>query len=38
MTRKFFAGGNWKMNGNKATIDQLLKTLADGPINANVGE
>lgn len=26
MTRNFFVGGNWKMNGSKATID----TITDG--------
>lgn len=36
MARKFFAGGNWKMNGNKATIDEILAFLAAGPINDNV--
>ncbi|XP_071841455.1 triosephosphate isomerase-like [Apostichopus japonicus] len=27
--RRFFVGGNWKMNGNKASIDEIVKNLAD---------
>ncbi|KAG8183512.1 hypothetical protein JTE90_003862 [Oedothorax gibbosus] len=33
--RKFFVGGNWKMNGNKSAIDGILKFLADGPLDPN---
>ena len=36
--RKFFVGGNWKMNGNLAKIDELVKMLNDGGVNANTGE
>lgn len=25
--RKFFVGGNWKMNGSKASVDELVKML-----------
>jgi len=31
--RKFFVGGNWKMNGNKASIDGIIKFLNDGGCN-----
>jgi len=33
--RKFFVGGNWKMNGNKASIDDLVKLLNDKGLNPN---
>jgi len=33
--RKFFVGGNWKMNGNKASIDGIIKFLNEGGINPN---
>jgi triosephosphate isomerase len=33
--RKFVVGGNWKMNGSKAQIDEILKWLNAGPLNAN---
>jgi len=36
--RKFFVGGNWKMNGNKASIDELVKLLNDKGLNANTGQ
>ena len=26
-TRKFFVGGNWKMNGNKSSIDGIVERL-----------
>ncbi|KAL9970190.1 hypothetical protein ACROYT_G022524 [Oculina patagonica] len=32
MERKFFVGGNWKMNGSKAKIDEILKNLAGGDL------
>lgn len=35
MTRKFCVGGNWKMNGNKAEIAEICKTLTAGPLDAN---
>lgn len=31
--RKFFVGGNWKMNGNKAKIDSILTFLNSGKLN-----
>lgn len=34
--RKFFAGGNWKMNGTKAEIDAIIAFLTEGPLNSNV--
>lgn len=33
MARKFFVGGNWKMNGNKASIDGIIKFLNEGGVN-----
>ena len=30
-------GGNWKMNGSKASIDGILKTLAEGNLSSNTG-
>jgi triosephosphate isomerase (TIM) len=36
MSRKFCVGGNWKMNGDKASITELAKTLTTGPLDANV--
>lgn len=33
--RKFFVGGNWKMNGSKASIDGIVQFLNDGGNNAN---
>lgn len=33
--RKFFVGGNWKMNGNKVAIDGIIKFLNEGGINPN---
>lgn len=38
MSRKFFVGGNWKMNGSKKVADELLGTLVKGPLDPNVGE
>ena len=38
MSRKFFVGGNWKMNGDKASIDGIVDFLAKGDLPANVGE
>ena len=31
--RKFFVGGNWKMNGDKASIDVICKFLTQGPLD-----
>lgn len=33
--RKFFVGGNWKMNGNKSSIDGIVKFLTEGPLDPN---
>ncbi|XP_076086358.1 triosephosphate isomerase-like [Mytilus galloprovincialis] len=33
--RKFFVGGNWKMNGNKASIDGIIQFLNAGPLDPN---
>ncbi|XP_055850002.1 triosephosphate isomerase [Episyrphus balteatus] len=35
MVRKFCVGGNWKMNGNKAEIAEIVKTLVAGPLDPN---
>ena len=37
MERKFFVGGNWKMNGSKASIDGILQTLAEADLNSSTG-
>lgn len=34
--RKFFVGGNWKLNGNKSTIKDIVKFLNDGCANDSV--
>jgi len=31
--RKFFVGGNWKMNGTKASIDEIIKFLNEKGLN-----
>lgn len=36
MGRKFFVGGNWKMNGDKKTIDGIIQFLKKGPIDPEV--
>lgn len=36
MGRKFFVGGNWKMNGDKAAIDGICEFLNKGPCDPNV--
>ncbi|XP_020616646.1 triosephosphate isomerase-like [Orbicella faveolata] len=33
MERKFFVGGNWKMNGSKGKIDEILKNLAESSLS-----
>lgn len=35
MGRKFCVGGNWKLNGDKASITELCKVLTTGPLNAD---
>jgi triosephosphate isomerase len=37
MGRKFFVGGNWKMNGTKAGIDSIIDFLSKGPLDPNAG-
>jgi len=36
MSRKFFVGGNWKLNGNKAANAALIKELNAGDIPSSV--
>lgn len=36
MSRKFFVGGNWKMNGSKDTIAEIVGFLKSGPLDPNV--
>nr|XP_033338877.1 triosephosphate isomerase [Megalopta genalis] len=36
MGRKFFVGGNWKMNGTKNEIDGIVAFLKTGPLDPNV--
>ena len=31
--RRFFVGGNWKMNGDKASIEALCKMLTRSPLD-----
>ncbi|XP_060084860.1 triosephosphate isomerase-like [Ylistrum balloti] len=33
--RKFFVGGNWKMNGLKPDIDEIVAFMNAGPLNEN---
>lgn len=35
MGRKFVVGGNWKMNGNKQQITEILGFLKAGPLNSD---
>ena len=35
MARKFFVGGNWKMNGTKSSIDEICSWLVAGPLDPN---
>jgi len=37
MGRKFFVGGNWKMNGTKESIDKIVDFLKEGPLDPNTG-
>lgn len=37
MGRKFFVGGNWKMNGTKSEINDIVAFLKTGPLDPNVG-
>ncbi|RWS17639.1 triosephosphate isomerase-like protein [Dinothrombium tinctorium] len=36
MGRRFFVGGNWKMNGNKKSIDEIIAFLTEGPLDPEV--
>lgn len=36
MGRKFFVGGNWKMNGTKSEINDIVAFLKTGPLDPNV--
>jgi len=33
--RKFFVGGNWKMNGNKSEIDDIVNFMVSGDLDPN---
>ncbi|KAJ4423987.1 triosephosphate isomerase [Gnomoniopsis sp. IMI 355080] len=35
MARKFFVGGNWKMNGTQASVKEIVKTLNDAKLDPN---
>ncbi|KAF2896801.1 hypothetical protein ILUMI_09378 [Ignelater luminosus] len=35
MGRKFVVGGNWKMNGDKKQISEIIDFLKGGPLNAD---
>ena len=35
--RKFFVGGNWKMNGSKTSIDSIVEFLVKGPLSSESG-
>lgn len=37
MARKFFVGGNWKMNGTRKETDEIVAFLKAGPLDPNVG-
>lgn len=37
MSRKFFVGGNWKMNGDKKSLGELIQTMNTAKVDANVG-
>ncbi|KAG8269067.1 triosephosphate isomerase [Homalodisca vitripennis] len=38
MGRKFCVGGNWKMNGSKKSIDEIIQFLKTGPLDPNVAK
>lgn len=35
MGRKFIVGGNWKMNGDKNQINEIVNNLKKGPLDPN---
>lgn len=37
MGRRFFVGGNWKMNGTKSEIGDIVAFLKTGPLDPDVG-
>lgn len=37
MSRKFFVGGNWKMNGDKKSLGELIQTMNGAKVDPNVG-
>ena len=36
--RTFFVGGNWKMNGNRNSIDGIVSFLSSGPLPLDAGD
>uniref|UniRef100_A0A8D0AEL8 Triosephosphate isomerase n=1 Tax=Sander lucioperca TaxID=283035 RepID=A0A8D0AEL8_SANLU len=36
MSRKFFVGGNWKLNGDKKSLGELMQTLNAATVDPNV--
>ncbi|KAM4636674.1 triosephosphate isomerase [Discoglossus pictus] len=34
MSRKFFVGGNWKMNGDKKSLGELIQTMNTAKVNS----
>ncbi|XP_013879975.1 triosephosphate isomerase B [Austrofundulus limnaeus] len=36
MSRKFFVGGNWKMNGDKKSLGDLIQTMNGANVDPNV--
>lgn len=36
--RKFFVGGNWKMNGDKKSLSELIHTLNEAKVPAETGK
>lgn len=37
MSRKFFVGGNWKLNGDKKSLGELIQTMNGAKVDPNVG-
>ncbi len=38
MERKFFVGGNWKMNGDTVSINGIIEFLKSGNLSAGSGD
>lgn len=36
MGRKFVVGGNWKMNGDKKQVTEIVETLKKASLDSNV--